>query len=408
MRLGAILLAAGLIAPQAWAWHQFRSAKKALSQYHPEEARESLTACEKVWFFSPNVHLLLSRAARQNGDLETAAQELHICQRLTGEATNETAFEWALLQASAGNLHEVDEYLQKLVNRAPEAGPLVWEALVEGYLRVYRNSDAMFCLDIWLKRHPDDVRALELRGLTLVTGRGVVRGTEDYRRVLDLDPTRRQTRWRLIEGLINLGSYEEAAENLEIYARGQPESPAVASRLARCYILLNRREEARQLLDRMLAKHPDDGPCLRVRGQFALTESSDATAAQDAEGWMRRAAAILPDDYQTQWLLFETLRRQGKSDEANEQHKKAEAVKDRTERISDLRSRELAERPFDPALHYEMGVLLIRTGHADIGERWLHSSLGLDPNYKPAHAALADYYERTGKKALAEEHRKKS
>jgi tetratricopeptide (TPR) repeat protein len=266
----------------------------------------------------------------------------------------------------------------------------------------------MICLDLWLKRAPDDIRALELRGRTFVAGKGVVRGADDYRRVLALDPTRKQTRWRLIGGLINLGSYEEAAENLELYARGQPDNPGVVARLARCYIVLNRRDEARQLLERILADYPDDGPCLRVRGQYALTESADLSSAQEAEVWMRRAAAILPEDYQTQWLLFETLRRQGKSAEANVQHKKAEAVKDRTERLSDLRSRELGERPLDPALHYEMGVLMLRTGHAEVGEGWLITALSLDPNHKPSHAALADYYERIGKKTLAEEHRGKS
>jgi predicted Zn-dependent protease len=333
---------------------------------------------------------------------------LSIAQRLTGGATNETAFEWALLQASSGNVREVEEYLQKHVNQYPEVGPLVWEALAEGYLRNYRNQDAMICLDTWLKRTPDDVRALELRGRTYVAGKGVVNGTKDYRRVLALDPNRKQTRWRLIEGLINLGTYDEAAELLESLAREQPDNPEIASRLARCYIMLNRRDEARQLLERMLAKYPDDGPCLRVRGQFALTGSPDASSAEEAEGWMRRAAAILPEDYQSQWLLFESLRRQGKNAEANEQHQKAEAVKDRMEKLSELRSRSFGERPLDPALHYEMGMLFLRTDRAEVGERWLLNALNLDPEHKPSHAALADYYERIGKKQLAEEHRGKS
>ncbi len=392
-----VLIVAGLIAPQAWAWYQFRVANTALANYHPEEAKKSLSACVGVWNGSDSVHLLMSRAARQEGDFETATRELSIAQRLTGGATNETAFEWALLQASGGNVREVEDYLQKQVNQSPALGPLVWEAFAEGYLRNYRNRDAMICLDTWLKRKPDDVRALELRGRTFVAGKGIVNGMRDYRRALELDPNRKLTRWRLIEGLINLGSYDEAAELLEALTPEQPDNPELASRLARCYIVLNRRDEARQILDRMLAKHPDDGACLRVRGQFALTESPDSPSAEEAERWMRRAAAILPEDYQTQWLFFETLRRQGKTVEANEQHQKAEAVKDRMERLSELRSRRLGEQPLDPALHYEMGMLFLRAGRAEIGERWLLLALNLDPDHKPSHAALADYYESIGK-----------
>jgi predicted Zn-dependent protease len=402
-----VLLVICLVTPQAWAWYHLRAAISASASYHPEEARKALLSCRDVWSGSSTVHLLISRAARQEGDLETADRELRICQRLSGGATNETAFEWALLQASAGNVREVDEYLQKQINRSPQVGPLVWEALVEGYLRIYRAPDAMACLNLWLKHKPDDVRALELRGRTYVIGNGVTRGTEDYRRVLVLDPSRKQTRWQLIECLMILGTYDEAVEHLELYARDQPDNPEVISRLARCYNVLNRKEEARQLLDHILAKYPDDGQCLRIRGQIALTDPRDPQAAE-AEAWIRRASAVLADDYQTQWLLFEVFRRQGKAAEAKEQHQKAEAVKDRMERLGELRSRKLAEQPFDPALHYEMGILLIQTGHPDIGERWLYTALGLDPNHKPSHAALADYYDRIGDKARAEEHRRRA
>jgi tetratricopeptide (TPR) repeat protein len=407
-RVSIILLLLGLASPQAWAWYQLRAANSALGHYHPEEARKSLTSCLAVWSHSKSVHLLMSRAARQDGDLEAALQELRIAQRLSGEATSETAFEWALLQASAGNVREVDDYLQKQVTQNPEKGPLVWEALVEGYLTVYDNQDAMICIDLWLKQRPDDVRALELRGRTLVAGRGISNGAKEYRRVLALDPTRKKTRWRLIESLINLGSYEEAAQHLELFARDEPDSPEIASRLARCYIVLNRRDESRQLLDRMLEKYPENGLCLRVRGQFALTESPESEAAAEAERYLRKAAAILPEDYQTQFLLFESLRRQGKSQEAHEQHLIVEAVKERSEHLSELRSRKLTEQPLDPALHYEMGMLLSRTGHADAGEAWFLNAVRLDPNHKPAHAALADHYEKIGNKTLAAQHRAKS
>ena len=69
--------------------------------------------------------------ARQEGDLEDAIAELRECQRLSGGATEATAFEWALIQAAGGNVREVEEYLQKQAESSPEIGPLVWEALAE-------------------------------------------------------------------------------------------------------------------------------------------------------------------------------------------------------------------------------------------------------------------------------------
>ena len=408
-RRGLILLAAllvGLAGPQVWAWHHLRSARSALGSYDPERARASLASCARVWGGRAEVRLLASRAARQAGDLEAAESELRECQRILGGATEETAFEWALTQAAAGNVREVEEYLQGRAGQSPGAGPLVWEALTEGYLRVYRTLDAMTCVSHWLKGDPDNVRALELRGRVYVTGKGVVRGADDYRRVLQLDPGREKTRWRLVVCLIDLGGYEEAAGHLEMFARTRPGDPDVAARLARCYVMMKRGDEARKLLDAALAGHPDHGPCLRARGQVALT--SDPPDLPAAEAFLRRAVAALPDDYQTNWSFAEALRQQGKADEAKAQLAHAEELRDRLERLGELRSRKLAEQPLDPALHYEMGVLLIRGDHPEVGAQWLASALQLDPNHKLAHAALADYFDRKGDKARAAEHRRKA
>jgi tetratricopeptide (TPR) repeat protein len=385
-----MLAALGLAAPHAWAWWKLSAARAALENHHPEEARRSLTACERVWGGRASVRLLACRAARQDGDPEAAAGELREAQRLLGGATEETAFEWALLRAATGNVREVEEYLQRQAERSPEeAGPLVWEALVVGYLRVYRTLDAMSCVNLWLKREPNNVRALELRGQTYVTGRGVVRGAEDFRRVLELDPNRKDTRRRLADAALALGGYEEAAQHLEMLAKDSRDDPTIAANLARCYALLQRTDDARRVIDAAVAKHPEDGLCRRTRGHIAILDQRFA----DAEADLRRAVERMPWDYQAQNLLFQALSHQGKVEDAKSQLKHAEKVRDLAERLADLQSRKLAEFPLDPALHYEMGTLLIETGRGEVGVLWLQSALQLDPNHKPSQSALAAYYQ---------------
>ena len=217
-----------------------------------------------MWGGWPSIRLQASRAAWQDGDPEAAITELRLAQRGMGGATDETAFEWALIRSAAGDMGEFEEYLQKRADSFRTDAPVVWEALALGYLRVYRTLDAMTCLNFWLKRDPDNVRALDLRGQTYVAGKGVVRGSEDYRRVLEIDPTREATRWRLVDCLIGLGGYDEAAASLEYLANGRADSGAVASRLARCYNMLGRTADARALLDAALAKNPNDGSGLRA------------------------------------------------------------------------------------------------------------------------------------------------
>src|SRR6516225_4413196 len=93
-------------APQLWGWYQLRRGQTELAQYHPELARQALESCLRIWPNHAHAHLLASRAARLADDLNAAVVELHAAQRLSGGATDETAFEWALIQASAGNIPE--------------------------------------------------------------------------------------------------------------------------------------------------------------------------------------------------------------------------------------------------------------------------------------------------------------
>lgn len=401
LALAAAGLAAGLVGPQLWAWYHLREALAALNRYQAGVARGELARCTRVWPSRVDVRLLASRAARQAGDFEAADAELRTCQRLNGGSSDEIALEWALRQAAAGNVREVEEFLQARVERDPRLGPAVWEALIEGYLRVYRSIDAMATVEHWLGRDPENIRALELRGVTYITGKGVKRGSDDLRRVIERDPTRADTRRQLIQSLLDLGSYPEALTHVEWLYREQPDDPDVVARLARCQIMLGRRDQARQALEAALKVQPAHGLSLRTLGQLALLEQKPG----EAEGWLRQAAASLPNDYQTQYLLFQSLQQQGKGDEARARLKVAEEVKDQAERVGELRSRKLAEQPLDPALHYEMGLLLLRTGQSVQGERWLLSALTLDPGFTPAHAALADHYDQIGDKARANEHR---
>jgi tetratricopeptide (TPR) repeat protein len=397
-------LAAGLGGPQLWAWYQLRKAEAELSRYDPAAARDSLGACLRVWPGRPGVRLLACRAARQAGDYDEADRQLRACQRLSGGSSDDIAFEWALLQADNGNVREVDEYLQRQAEQNRGRAPLVWEALAVGYMRLYRILDAMSCVQHWLERDPDNVRALELRGMTFVIGKGIQRGAEDFRRVMELDPTRQTTRGRLAQCLLDIGAYEEAVPHLEQLARERPGDPDVLVRLARCYNMTARGEPARSALDAALAGHPTHALALRTRGQFALADQKPA----EAEQWLRRAIEAWPNDYQSQWLLLQALQQQDKAAAAREQLKVAEAVRDRTERIGELQSRKLAEQPLDPALHYEMGVLLQRNGQTDQALQWFASALKLDGKYRPAHAALAEYYASHGDPARAAEHRKRA
>lgn len=402
---GLLGLSLFLAAPQLYAWHHFRAGRAALADDRPDVARRHFPKCGTVWPWGQRVdlHVLASRAARRDGDLPAALDELREGRRLAGTATPELIFEWALLQAADGNVAGVAVYLQRQADADPEIQRDVWEALAEGYLAVFRANDAYAIATQWTARFPEDPRGLEYRGRAAIQsrGRGLQLGVEDLRRVLERQPARTKTRTALAVSLLELGLFAEAIPEFERLAREQPDEPDHRVRLARCFKMSNRSDEATALLEGVLNSHPDHGLALRTSGQFALGDLRIA----EAEAWLRRAAEVLPNDYQSQYLFYQALLQAGRS-EAPGQLARAEQVKAQSLQLAELRSRRLAERPLDPALYTELGSLLLKTGKMDEGLRWLDVALSLDPAFRPAHASLADHFEAVGPPERAAVHRR--
>ena len=331
------LLGGGAVAawPHAWAWYHLAAGRTAAEHYHADEARTQIDACLAVWPDSVEAHLLAARAARLAGDFPKAEQHLRECQRLQKTPSEETVLEWALFHAAAGDLDDVEGYLQDDIRRDPgRAGP-IREALAEGYLRVYRVRDALNLLQDWLAAQPDEVQALTLLGNLYWQVSAPGNAADQYRRVVELDPSRREARERLAIGLLEVGRYDEALKHLEVLRRADPEDADIQVRIARCQERLDRPEEARATLDAVLAKDPDHGPALRLRGQMLLQDGKPA----DAEDWLRRAARAQPDSYESNWSLYECLQKQGKDGEAKAPLARAEELKARTERLAEIGTR---------------------------------------------------------------------
>jgi predicted Zn-dependent protease len=400
-----LLLAGGLGGRQVWAWYHYRAASAALERYRHDEARSHLDKCLEVWPTSVPIHLLAARAARRAQAYPEAEKLLNDCRRLALKAPDEVTLEWSLLRASMGNLAEVEEFLVSQADKNPAQAPLIWEALAEGYLRMYRILDALSCLDNWLAREPNNPQAWFLRGNVHTQVNAVQKYVDDYRHVVELDPTRADARRLLAIGLVELGRYDEALAHLEYVRQRQPDDPEVLVRLARCQSGLGQGKQARELLDNRLKAHPDDGLALRTLGEINLQESRPA----EAEAALRRAVRVLPNDYRAQWSLYQALQRQeGKTAAADAQLARADQIKERTERLAEIRTRKMSQDPHNPALHCELGTLLLGLGQKELGERWLLSALNEKPDYAPAHQALAAYYEEQGDAEKAAYHRQEA
>ncbi len=393
---------AAVARPHAWAWHHHGAGREAVAHFHADDARFHLDTCLATWPGCVEAHILDARAARLAGDFPAAEEHLRAAQRLQNPPSDDLVREWALFHVASGDLDgDAGDYVRNEIRNHPDPDESAREALVEGCLRTYRVVDALDCLGPWLDARPDEVEALSLRGDLYWQIGALAQSVDDYQRVVELDPQRRQARERLAAGLTTRGRHEEALKHLAVVRQWKPEDPAVETSVARCYAWLDRPDDARRTLDAVLARRPDYGPALLERGRTLAQAGRPA----EAEPWLRRAVEAMPHDYTANFTLADALEKAGKIDEASEQRARAEKMKDRDERFTELTTRQMTLRPRDPALHCEVGRLYLERGNKAAGEAWLLSALRLDPHYRPAHESLAQFYEAEGEAEKAAYHR---
>jgi tetratricopeptide (TPR) repeat protein len=387
MFLRALLLcgAAASAAAHLRTWHHYRAAQSALTTYHFAQARDHLAIPLKAWPNFGSVRLLAARAARLHGASEEARKHLLVCQQRQAK-TEEVLLEWALLRAQVGELESVEGYLLDQLRRGSDQARFIQEALIEGYTRTYRIGPALAGVEEWLRQRPDDTQALYLQGMIYQQVQRPQTALASYRRVVELDSQREDARWRLAQCLLHLGLYEEANPHLEYLHRHYPQNTEMTVELGAARYKQGQLAEARQLLDSVLAEHPDNEAALRERGRLALVDEDAARA----EKWLRQAEKINPRDTQLLPLLVTALEHQGKHDEAQVLGDRLQQTDHDFQRLARICLYELGERPNDPALHRELGTLLRRLGYGEAARSWLLLALHEDPSCPSARAALDD------------------
>jgi tetratricopeptide (TPR) repeat protein len=231
---------------------------------------------------------------------------------------------------------------------------------------------------------------------------GDAKGAEaDYRRVLELQSNHRDAQLRLAELLTEIHRYQEAIALFGRLHESRKDDPRPLLGLARCRFNLGEPEKAQELLDALLAKQPKLGEALAERAKLALAIDQP----EEAERWIRKALATDPHNQLAAYQLEICLNRLARTKEAAEQADRNRRTEADRERLRELLP-QVAKSPEDPKPRYEVGVVFARLGRDDEALRWWKGAVREKSDYAPAHRALADYYEKAGQKALAEQHRK--
>lgn len=390
-----LVVGVGLSVPyRSWRIQErLRAARQALASRHLERAREHLLAYLEARPNSAEAHLLLARTARHAGRFDEAEVQLDVCQLLQA-MPEEILLERALLTAQGGDLFQEKELWEQVAAGHPESA-LILEALARGYRKNYLLQPMLDALRAWLEREPGCVEALLLRGWVHEQQKDYPYAVEEYRRAVAADPGHEEARVRLAQALVLLGNLTEAVGLFQELRRQRPADPRVGLGLAQCWRHRGRPQQARRLLEELVANNPGEFPLLLELGQL-LVEEGDAVAG---EVWLRKALKRSPHDYQAHHSLAVSLRQQGRHEEARKvlaRVKELEADLSAMVKLTDA----LQQRPFDPGLRCEIGKLFLRSGEEQEGVLWLKSALRADPGHANAHRALAEYHEKLRRPAL--------
>jgi tetratricopeptide (TPR) repeat protein len=253
---------------------------------------------------------------------------------------------------------------------------------------------------LWLEQHPDDAHALVLRG-------GVVdrfsprEAIHDFQRAIELVPGHVVAHLWLGSALLEQNQPKNAKSHFVLLQKAIPKDPTVLVGLAECEYGLGKMDEAGALLDEALKIDGKNAAALRERGRLAMAVGEPAKA----EEWLQKAVANDPWDSIGLYSLALCAQQLGKETEAKRWIEKHRAAAEDAKQLDQL-LRDLDRNPDDASILTKAGAIFLKTGRADESLRCCKIALKLDAKHRPAHALLADYYERVGRKELAEEHRK--
>jgi tetratricopeptide (TPR) repeat protein len=390
-----VVALAGAVALFLWVQSYYGAAVRALNEDRLDDADSSIDSYLAVWPADRSALLLAARIARLQGKINRAQEHLRECERHTG-MDGELQLQWLLLRAFAGEFAKVEPGLLNCLAQEPDKEPqttLVLETIAFCSMREFRFENALACLNRWLTREPDTVRALDWRGWVKAKMENKEGLYKDYHRTLELAPWHWQTRLRLAEALLMDANVEEAAEHLELLQHGHSETSEVMLALAQCRMLQGKEKAAQAIVDRVLATQPHNAMALFTKAKLAPEPAR-------REEWARKALEADPALFNARYLLYTALQQQHRDSEAAEQFKRYQRYTENQKNLNGILKR-LERMPRSPELLTQAGEIFLHDGNEHFGKQFLFRALEIQPRNQKAYECLARFYENKDPKEAA-------
>jgi tetratricopeptide (TPR) repeat protein len=314
--------------------------------------------------------------------------------------------EQLLVLAQAGGLENPEASLAEVISGDIVAGREIFEAFTNGAIANYQIEEATYLLDNWDRDYPHDPLPCLLRGRIAEHRNAWDESVQQYEAALKRNSGYGPAAYNLAR--VRLGqtklaearaAYEQSAGLLEL------PHPAWVG-LAHCLRLTGDLDGAGRWLDKALAADVDTrvlayrlvgdtadsarASASMERAELSLARKQPIPALRDFEA----ALVEQPMNSAIRFHYAAALRQAGKTAEAEREYERVKAARSALAGLTRTLER-VRERPDDPAPRTELGLLFLQYIAPQQGVVWLQSALRVDPDYQPAHAALASHYALT-------------
>lgn len=380
--------------------YHFRAAQTAFDRDQFDAAKNHIDKCLAVWPRSVAAHLLAARIDRFMGQFLRAEHHLVEANRLDNGNSEALQIEWGLLSAHERISDQTEGALFDYVARQGAESAMVLKTLSAIYMREIQADRAHFYLGKWIEVEPKRDTPYFWRGLVHYRQEHFGDAINDFLRALERNPDNHLARLRLVDTYIQGNQNDKLAEHLNYLAEHDGRNVEVRIALGRFHALEGEYDQARQILDGVLAEKPQNGKALYVRGYVErLAEQPDKE-----EPFLRRATELKPPEPEALFAEFECLTKLNRPSEAKAFFERYEAIRRDMKRIHELEPKWQGSGG-NADVSADIGEIYLRWGATQRGLQWLYRGLLKQSDHQRTNQLLLDYYEGLGDTAKAAMHR---
>ena len=255
-----------------------------------------------------------------------------------------------------------------------------WLAIL--YYDLGAMADALQHLARVSQIDPDDPRPDRLMGLINKDFERFDRAIRHYQETLRRDPQQTaatDVRYELAECQLKLRDYSAALQTL---AAAPPQARRYALEADAQYSL-GETELAEKALQKALMLQPELLTALVLQATWQL----EAGQVEQAAETLNQTVKQHPFDYQARFQLAQTLRRLGRTAEAEQESATAAELRQKWERFSELNEQAIRE-PANSEIRLQLGDLARQIGRSELAVGWYQAALAINPQFELARKRL--------------------